>query len=235
MVTGAARGIGAAIAARFAEAGYRVVGVDLDGAGLGEHAVVGDVRDEAVLEKACALAGGAPRGLRAFVANAGVTAPGASADYPLADWDRLMGVHATGAFLGARTAARHMAGGGSIVMISSVNARFGFAERAAYCAAKAAVEGLVRALAVEWAPRGIRVNAVAPGTVATPMQADMMRAGYASPELYLSRVPLGRFGRPGEIADAVEYLSSERASYITGVTLPVDGGWQALGLPVQAS
>jgi NAD(P)-dependent dehydrogenase (short-subunit alcohol dehydrogenase family) len=161
----------------------------------------------------------------------GATAPGSSVDYPLAEWDRVMGVHATGAFLGARTAARHMPDGGSVVMISSVNARFGFAERAAYCAAKAAIEGMVRALAVEWAARGVRVNAVAPGTIETQLQADMMRSGYASAELFLSRVPMGRFGRPEEIADAVHFLSSDRASYITGVTLPVDGGWQAFGLP----
>ncbi len=235
VVTGAARGIGAAIAARFAGQGYRVVGVDLDGDGLAGLAdlagfVVGDVRDEAVLARACALgATGGP--LRAFVANAGVTAPGDSLEYPVADWDALMGVHATAAFLGARTAVARMTGPGSIVMISSISGHLGFAGRAAYCAAKAAVQGLVRALAVEWAPRGVRVNAVSPGTVATTMQAQMMAAGYASTEAYLARVPMGRFGRPDEIADAVYYLGSEQASYVTGVVLPVDGGWLATGLP----
>jgi 3-oxoacyl-[acyl-carrier protein] reductase len=115
VVTGAARGIGAAIAARFAGDGARVVGIDLDGGGLARtmeklpdaHAVIGDVRDEAVLEKACVLAADAGR-VRAFVTNAGITAPGDSLDYPVEDWDRLMGVHATAAFLGARTAARHL-------------------------------------------------------------------------------------------------------------------------------
>jgi NAD(P)-dependent dehydrogenase (short-subunit alcohol dehydrogenase family) len=242
VVTGAARGIGAAIAARFAGDGARVVGIDLDAGGLARtmgalpdgHAVVGDVRDEAVLEKACTLAadGGT---VRTFVANAGITSPGDSLDYPVQEWDRLMGVHATAAFLGARTAARHMTAGGSVVMISSINGFLGFGERAAYCAAKAAIQGLVRALAVEWGPRGIRVNSVSPGTIATEMQQAMMASGYATPELYLSRVPMGRFGRPEEIADAVHYLASERASYVTGVTLPVDGGWLNAGLPAPAA
>jgi NAD(P)-dependent dehydrogenase (short-subunit alcohol dehydrogenase family) len=218
VVTGAARGIGAAIAQRFEAAGATVVGVDLDETGL-EHQVIGDVRDEAVIEEACAKAE-----VDTFVANAGVTGPGKSVDYPIEEWDRLMSIHATAAFLGARTAAKRMTSGGSVVMISSINGHLGFGERAAYCAAKAAVQGLVRALAVEWAPRGIRVNAVSPGSIATEMAAAMMASKHASPELFLNRIPMGRFGKPEEIADAVYYLASERASYITGVTLPVDGG-----------
>jgi NAD(P)-dependent dehydrogenase (short-subunit alcohol dehydrogenase family) len=244
VVTGAARGIGLAIAARFAADGHRVVGIDLDGdalrAAMGSlavpgaaepAAVVGDVRDEDLLEHACELAA-AGGGLHAFVANAGVAQPGDSLDYPVEAWDRLMSVHATAAFLGARCAARRMPGGGSVVVISSVNGHLGFAGRAAYCAAKAAVQGLVRSLAVEWAPRGIRVNAVSPGSIATELQAEFLRTGFVSPQLYLSRIPMGRYGRPEEIADAVHYLCSVRASYITGVVLPVDGGWLANGLPV---
>jgi NAD(P)-dependent dehydrogenase (short-subunit alcohol dehydrogenase family) len=225
VVTGAARGIGAAIARRFHDEGVTVVGVDLDETGL-KNQVIGDVRDEAVLEEACAKAD-----IDTFVANAGVTGPGKSVDYPVEEWDRLMSIHATAAFLGARTAAKKMVDGGSVVMISSINGHLGFGERAAYCAAKAAVQGLVRALAVEWAPRGIRVNAVSPGSIATEMAAAMMASKHATPELFLSRVPMGRFGKPEEIADAVYFLASDRASYITGVTLPVDGGWLANGLP----
>lgn len=156
VVTGAARGIGLAIAKRFAAENLRVVGIDLDGDALQAamkelpdgRAVVGDVRDEAILEEACRQAAEAGE-LRAFVANAGVAHPGDSLDYPIEAWDKLMGVHAKAAFLGARTAARHMTAGGSIVMISSVNGHLGFPGRAAYCAAKAAVQGLVRSLAVE--------------------------------------------------------------------------------------
>jgi NAD(P)-dependent dehydrogenase (short-subunit alcohol dehydrogenase family) len=240
VVTGAARGIGQAIAARFAADGRAVVGVDLDGDGLtatisalppGDHvAVVGDAVDEDVMEAAFAAAG-ARGGSGVFVANAGVAQPGRSVDYPLDAWDRLMDVHVKGAFVGARVARRHMTRGGAIVMISSVNGHIGMGGRAAYCAAKAGIQGLVRSLAVEWAPQHIRVNAVSPGSIATPMQREFMRTGFASPEAFLSRIPLGRFGAPEEIADAVAFLGSERSTYITGVVLPVDGGWLAFGLP----
>lgn len=239
VVTGAARGIGAAIATRFAEDGYTVIGVDRDGDGLkevmtelpGAQAVVGDVTDEAVMEAACER--GAAHGLVALVANAGIARPGRSLDYPREAWDQILAVDLTAAFLGARAACRHMPGGGSIVMISSVNGHLGFGGRAAYCAAKAGVQGLVRSLAVEWAPLAVRVNAVSPGTIATEMQAKFLDSGYASAELFLSRIPMGRFGQPREIAEAVLFLCSPRSSYITGVVLPVDGGWLANGLPAE--
>jgi len=239
VVTGAARGIGAAIATRFAADGYTVIGVDRDGDGLkevitelpGAQAVVGDVTDEAVMEAACER--GAAHGLVALVANAGIARPGRSLDYPREAWDQILAVDLTAAFLGARAACRHMPGGGSIVMISSVNGHLGFGGRAAYCAAKAGVQGLVRSLAVEWAPLAVRVNAVSPGTIATEMQAKFLDTGYASAELFLSRIPMGRFGQPREIAEAVLFLCSPRSSYITGVVLPVDGGWLANGLPAE--
>jgi 3-oxoacyl-[acyl-carrier protein] reductase len=239
VVTGAARGIGAAIATRFAEDGYTVIGVDRDADRLpvvmtglpGGEAVVGDVTDELVMEAACERA--AAYGLRALVANAGIARPGRSVDFPLEAWDQILAVDLTAAFLGARTACRRMTDGGSIVMISSVNGHLGFGGRAAYCAAKAGIQGLVRSLAVEWAPLAVRVNAVSPGTIATEMQAQFLDTGYASAEGFLSRVPMRRFGQPHEIADAVHFLCSPRSSYITGIVLPVDGGWLANGLPAE--
>jgi NAD(P)-dependent dehydrogenase (short-subunit alcohol dehydrogenase family) len=239
VVTGAARGLGKAIAQRFAGEGHQVIGVDLNGeelgetiarlAGTGHVAVTGDVtREEVLVEAFDAVAPDAL--LRTFVANAGIAKPGASVDYPMESWDLLLDVLLRASFLGAREACRRMADGGSVVMLSSITGERGFAGRAAYSAAKAGIQGLVRSLAAEWAPQGVRVNAVSPGTIETEMQAAFMRTGYSSPETYMRNVPMGRFGRPEEIADAVEFLASDRASYITGVVLAVDGGWAAFGL-----
>jgi NAD(P)-dependent dehydrogenase (short-subunit alcohol dehydrogenase family) len=239
VVTGAARGLGKAIAHRLAGDGHQVVGIDLNGdqlrqtmgelPGTGHVAVVGDVGEEKVLEEAFgAIESNAM--LRTFVANAGLTRPGPSLDYPMESWDLLLNVLLRASFLGAREACRRMLEGGSIIMISSINGHLGFGGRAAYGAAKAGVQGLVRSLAVEWAAQGVRVNAVSPGTIATDLQVEFMRTGYASPETYLRRIPMGRFGRPDEIADAVHFLASDQSSYVTGAVLPVDGGWASLGM-----
>ncbi|RBY83674.1 dehydrogenase [Geodermatophilus sp. TF02-6] len=239
VVTGAAQGLGRAILQGFAEAGSSVVGLDLSGGveevvgelGPGHDAVVGDAGDAAVLSRAVTRAAELGGGLATFVANAGVIAPGETVTYRLEDWDRVLAVDLRAAFVGAQVARPLMGAGSSMVMVSSVSAAQGFAARASYCAAKAGVEGLVRSLATEWGPDGIRVNAVAPGTVATDMQRAMLASGRVSAERYLDRIPMARFGRPSEIADAVVFLASPRASYVSGVVLPVDGGWVAGGLP----
>ena len=243
VVTGAARGLGRGIAEVLAADGWSVVGVDLSAdvepmaAGLGEgHAgLVGDVCDPDVVRAACERAADLGGGLRAAVFNAGVIAPGASEDYALEDWDKVLGVNLRGVFVGAQSARPFLGGGGSMVMLSSICASQGFAARASYCAAKSGVDGLVRSLAMEWGPAGIRVNAIAPGTIETEMQQSMVANGRASIDGYLQRIPLDRIGKPSEIGDAASFLISSRAAYITGVVLPVDGGWAGGGLPATAS
>lgn len=242
VVTGAARGLGSSIAQTHAAEGRSVVLVDLapevqgvaDTLGRAHAAVVGDAGDPDVIARACLAAADLGDGCGAVVFNAGVTSPGETVGYPVADWDRVLDVNLRSVFIGAQAARPHLAPGGSMVMISSISASQGFAARASYCASKAGVEGLVRSLAMEWGPDGIRVNAVAPGSISTHMMRAMVESGRASTELYLSRIPLGRLGDPSEIGNAVSFLLSDRASYITGAVLPVDGGWAAAGLPASS-
>ena len=237
VVTGAARGIGAAIARRLADEGFAVAAIDRSDAvvrtvaelpGAGHVGLVGDVADEALLRRACEAVAGA--GLAGFVANAGVARPGSSVDYPVEDWEELLRVNLTAPFLGARVARPFLEGGGSVVMISSINGTLGMGGRAAYCAAKAGVNGLVRSLAVEWGPDRIRVNAVAPGTILTEMAQEFVASGFATLETYAARVPMGHSGEPDDIARAVAFLLSDASSYITGAVLPVDGGWAINGV-----
>jgi NAD(P)-dependent dehydrogenase (short-subunit alcohol dehydrogenase family) len=240
VVTGAGRGIGAAIAARFAVAGHRVVGLDLDGdrlaataqrwAGEGHAAVAGDAADPAAVGEACDRAAAAPGGLRTFVANAGHARAGASADYPATDWDAMLRVHLTGAMVGAQQAAARMTERGALVMMSSLNGLLGFPGRTAYGAAKAGTAGLVRGLAVEWAPRGLRVNAIAPGSITTELSTDFLRRGVIDERQFLDRIPMGRFGRVEEVAELAFFLGTPLSSYVTGAVVPIDGGWSAQGI-----
>jgi len=242
VVTGAAQGLGKAIARRFAGEGHHVVAVDLaehvrevtSDLGPGHDVLVGDAADAELLGRAFERAAALGGGLGAVVLNAGVVGPGDSEDYPIEEWDRVLATNLRATFIGARTARPHLSAGGSIVMMSSICATQGFAARASYCASKAGVDGLIRSLAMEWGPVGIRVNGIAPGTIATEMQQVMIKSGRASEERYVERIPMGRVGRPDEIADAAYYLASPRASYITGVVLAVDGGWAMAGLPAMA-
>jgi NAD(P)-dependent dehydrogenase (short-subunit alcohol dehydrogenase family) len=234
VVTGAARGIGAATARRLAEEGAGVLLVDvspavldlrdeLRDAGHRAAASVMDVADEAAWTEAatgCRAELGRPQIL---VNNAYAARIASLADTPLSSWEHQLRVSLTGAYLGTRALLPDLtaSGRGAIVMVSSVHAHFGLPGRAAYASAKAGMTGLARQLAAEYAP-AVRVNSVLPGPVLTP---HWDGAGEAERASAAGATALGRLGEASEVADAITYLCSDRASFITGVELPVDGGW----------
>jgi NAD(P)-dependent dehydrogenase (short-subunit alcohol dehydrogenase family) len=168
--------------------------------------------------------------LDVLVNNAGVGAVAPSAELSYEQWQQTLAVNLTGPFLAARAAYRHLAqGGGVIVNVASIFAEVGIPERAAYAASKHGLLGLTRVLASEWARDGIRVVAVEPAYVKTDLdERDREAAGYTDQDI-AGRTPLGRFGRPDEIAAVVDFLATDDASYITGSAIAIDGGWLAYG------
>jgi NAD(P)-dependent dehydrogenase (short-subunit alcohol dehydrogenase family) len=247
IVTGGAAGIGWAIARAFAARGDRVAILDLDGAqaatraaelGSGHLGLTCDVTDEASVRTAVDRAEEALGGLAAVVNNAGIgDNPAATLDQDLGGFRRVLSVHLDGTFLVSRAAARHMlpSGRGAIVNIASIAALGGLPRRNAYGAAKAGIAAMTRSMACEWAHAGIRVNAVAPGYVATELVARLADAGGLDLGAIRRRIPLGALGEPKAIADAVVFLASDAARYVTGAVLPVDGGWSAFGAAGDAS
>jgi NAD(P)-dependent dehydrogenase (short-subunit alcohol dehydrogenase family) len=235
VVTGGGRGIGAATATALAPE-YHVVVLDVDPrfAELPEHPnitrLVGSAASIEDLDKACKTAVDAGGRLAGFVANAGLNRPGRTATLDRSAWDEVIEVDLSGVFESARSAQRHGGDGLSIVAIASYAGLFGLPERAAYSAAKAGVTGMVRSLAVEWAAEGIRVNAVAPGFVATSLLKNSISAGTLAPDAMLQRTPLGRLCEPEEVAATVRFLVSTASSFITGAVIPVDGGAGVQGL-----
>jgi NAD(P)-dependent dehydrogenase (short-subunit alcohol dehydrogenase family) len=236
LVTGAGRGIGRACALALAESGADIVAVSRsarelsDMAGevraLGRRAspVVCDVTDSARVR---ALIGDLPR-LDVLVASAGTNVPEPMLQVSDERLDALLDLNVRATFVVVQAAARRMVdgAGGSIVVISSQMGHVGAPERTVYCTTKHAVEGLVKAAAVELAPRGVRVNAVAPTFVETPMTAPFLADG-AFRAAVERRIPLGRIGRVEDVTGAVVYLASEAAALVTGTSLLVDGGWTA--------
>src|SRR5499433_1340748 len=234
-VSGSTRGIGRAIAERFVAEGARVV-VNSRSAGSAEAGAL-EIGGETVgVAAEVSTAAGAQRlvdgaldafgGLDVMVCNAGIAMPRDSLQISEDDWRRTLDVDLTGVFFCAQRAARVMMarGGGSIVTISSLQAFAPLAGRVAYAAAKGGVVAMTRSLAAEWAPR-VRVNSVAPGYVATPMVMELVAQGRVDPNAVNRRTPLGRMAEPAEVASAVLFLASDEASYITGETIMVDGGW----------
>ncbi len=241
LVTGAASGIGYACALRFAEEGARVVGFDRDkceaweavvAAAPGAEFVLGDVTDEASVQGAVQGAVAAFGSLDVVVNAAGIAGGGPVHLLSLEDWNRVMNVNATGTFLVGKHAAAVMMeqpGGGSIVNVASIEGIEGTEGGSCYNASKGAVVILTKNMAIDYGRRGVRVNAVCPGFIETPL----MRATFDSPgmasarERYREEHKLGRFGRPEEIAGAALFLASADASFVTGHALVVDGGFTA--------
>lgn len=244
LVTGAGMGIGADIAEHFLKAGAAVVVFDINAErarqtvqNLSRHgrtlAIHGDVASEADVQDAVARTVQELGSLDVLVNNAGIAPPRNFVDLTSADWDRQLGVNLKGAFLFCKYAIPHMRGrGGAIVNISSVHAFISYAGYAAYDASKAGLLGLTRALAVEHGPEGIRVNAICPGYINTPMTEEWL-ASQPDPELALKQVvglhPLGRMGTPHDVAEAALFLASDAASFISGTYLVVDGALTVAG------
>jgi NAD(P)-dependent dehydrogenase (short-subunit alcohol dehydrogenase family) len=240
LVTGAGRGIGRGCAQALAGAGAHVVLVSRTRAEIEECAEeiaagggsalahAADVTDEDAVRDALEAAEAAGD-LRICVNCAGTNRTGPSADYSVYDWDALFAVNVRATFLVCRAAGASMLSRGvpgSIVNMSSQMGAVGYPGRAAYCSTKHAVDGLTRALAVEWAPRGVRVNAVAPTFVETPLTQGML----ANPDFRAEverRIPSGELATVDEVAAAVLYLARDESRSVTGHILRVDGGWTA--------
>ncbi|MBT8456059.1 MAG: SDR family oxidoreductase [Alphaproteobacteria bacterium] len=235
MVTGASRGIGLGCAVALAEAGAHVVmaarGADaldeaadtLRNAGLSAEALVLDVADLDAVRGAM----GASGPLDILCNSAGLARHGPALDTTADDFDAVMAVNLRSAYFLAQEAARGMGDkGGSIIQISSQMGHVGGVDRAVYCASKHGLEGMTKAMAIEWGPRGIRVNTICPTFIRTPLT----ESTFADPERVAwitAKIKLGRVGEVEDIMGAVTYLASDASALVTGTSLVVDGGWTA--------
>lgn len=241
LVTGAAQGLGQAVALGLAEAGADVVALDrrsvaetcqaIDALGRRGHGLERDLEgvtpDGAAAIVAAAVA--ALDRLDILVNNAGIIRRAPALEFSQADWEAVLGVNLHSAFYLAQAAARRFVAagsGGKIINMASMLSFQGGVLVPSYTASKSAIAGLTRALANEWAPLGINVNAIAPGYMAT----DVTAAIRADPErgaAMLARIPAGRWGEPDDLRGIAVFLASEAASYLHGAIIPVDGGWLA--------
>ena len=241
IITGAGSGNGRGIALRFAEEGARVVAADLEldaaeetvglveDAGRGAIAVRADVSRREQVAAMVEVTRERFGGVDILVNNAGVETLVPLLDLEESEWDRIVDTNLKGAFLCGQIAARAMVSmrtSGAVVNIASINAKIALAGQAHYTSSKGGLIMLTKAMALDLAPHGIRVNAIGPGVIET----RMTEGSLSNPErraMLLSKVPLGRVGQPRDVANAALFLASDEASYITGTTLYVDGGWLA--------
>ncbi|MEM9317462.1 MAG: SDR family NAD(P)-dependent oxidoreductase [Pseudomonadota bacterium] len=239
VVTGGAQGIGFACGAALAADGFKVVLADIKAdevraaaAKIGRGAVglpcdmAGQAQVAALFDTVAAELGP----VSVLVNNAGIAAPGDFLDYDIETFTKVLNINLIGAFQATQLAAKSMIAArikGAIVNMSSINAQLAIPAIPAYCASKGGLMQVTKAAALALAPHGIRVNAVGPGSIDTAMMAGV-NADPAAYERAMSRTPLGRPGTPAEVADTVAYLASDRASYVTGETIYVDGGRMGL-------
>ena len=243
VVTGASKGIGKAIAMRYAAEGASVVLAsrslnilennvqEIKAEGGEAMAVSVDVRKVESINNLVKKAVDRYGRLDLLVNNAGITMGGPSEDLAPEDWRAALETDLFSVFYSSQAAARVMIpqGGGNIINISSVNGILAAPRRAAYCASKAAVNELTKVLAIEWADRKIRVNAIAPGYIRTELVQDVINKGAISIEAILRRTPQGRIGEVEDIAGLAVYMASEESAYMTGSIVNIDGGWLAYG------
>lgn len=240
LVSGAGRGLGRAIALAYAREGASVVLSSRSAEEIGRLALeigdgalaeVADVRDPAAATRLVGAAVQRFGRLDILVNNAGTTSARPTEELPLEDWQRVIDTNLTGAFLLSQAAGRTMLaqGSGRIINICSVTSFAALPMRAAYGASKGGLMAFTQALAVEWGPRGLRVNAIAPGFIRTSLQDDLVRRGLFPAERIAQRTPVRRLGRPEDIAAAAVFLASGEADFVNGETFVVDGGWLANG------
>jgi NAD(P)-dependent dehydrogenase (short-subunit alcohol dehydrogenase family) len=239
IITGAASGIGAATAIRFVHEGANVLLVDTNGDGLADVSqqiaddsrvrnIVADVQDETAVESSVQMAVKSWGRVDIVINNAGIGSNISLLDFTKQEFDRILGVNLRGPLLFCKHAIPVMVNGGAIVNIASISSTSGIPGQALYAPSKGGILQMTRQLAIEYAQQNIRVNAVAPGTIETPMlEGDDPERTKIVLDWLLKMHPVGRFGKPEEVANAILFLASDEASFITGANLAVDGGYTA--------